>query len=73
MTACRPCLHVCRPCLHVCALVSASSHKVAHEQVSAAPVIIPLTLAHFCVEPFASTLKSLYVALRRPLSTHASV
>ena len=26
---------------------------------SAAPVVIPLTLAHFCVEPFASTLKSL--------------
>mmetsp|Transcript_17999 Transcript_17999/g.36365 ORF Transcript_17999/g.36365 Transcript_17999/m.36365 type:complete len:116 (-) Transcript_17999:1025-1372(-) len=27
--------------------------------VAGAPVIIPLTLAHFCVEPFASAIKSM--------------
>ena len=27
--------------------------------VSGAPVVIPLTLAHFCVEPFASAIKSM--------------
>mmetsp|Transcript_23696 Transcript_23696/g.34795 ORF Transcript_23696/g.34795 Transcript_23696/m.34795 type:complete len:131 (+) Transcript_23696:80-472(+) len=27
--------------------------------VSAAPVVIPITLAHFCVEPFASVIKSM--------------